>query len=91
MRVVRDRRHKLVASHPDVTVDPPQREHDLLSAKRAVPSKSMLVVGIDESAVEVEQCSAFHPSTDGLEAAPCAREEAGRTGHGQHDHDDDDQ
>src|SRR6185437_2462222 len=51
----RDRRHVLVASHADVAVEPPHRQDDSLAAKRAVPRLGVLVVRVDERAVEIEE------------------------------------
>ena len=51
---VRPRLHELVAAHADVAVDPPQREHDVVLAEGAVPREGVVVVGVDEGAVDVE-------------------------------------
>ena len=58
--VARDRSDELVAAHPDVTVKPPHREDDLEASERAVPGERMLVVGVDERAVDVQQRCARH-------------------------------
>src|SRR6185437_10740934 len=51
----RDRRHVLVASHADVAVEPPRRQDDPLAAKGAVPRLGVLIVRVDERAVEIEE------------------------------------
>src|SRR4051812_31817975 len=53
--VAGDRRHVLVAAHPDVAVEPPHREDDVEAAKSAVPGERVLVVRVDQRAVEVQQ------------------------------------
>ena len=55
-----DRLDQHVATHPDVAVDPPQRRGDLVVAKRAVPGKRMVVVGVDERPVDVEDRRRSH-------------------------------
>jgi len=52
--VAGDRRDVLVAAHPDVAVETPHREDDLEAAKRAVPGERVLVVGVDQRAIEVQ-------------------------------------
>jgi hypothetical protein len=36
-------------------VDPPEREREVVGAERAIPGERVLVVRIDERAVDVEQ------------------------------------
>ena len=58
--VARDRSDELVAAHPDVTVEPPHREDDLEAPERAVPGERVLVVRVDERAVDIQQRCAGH-------------------------------
>src|SRR5437763_4895052 len=53
--VARDGSDVLVAAHPDVAVEPPHREDDVEAPKRAVPGERVLVVGVDQRAIEVQQ------------------------------------
>src|SRR5215208_6146127 len=64
---------QLVAPHPDVPVDAPDRQHDAMLAERAEPRERVLVVRVDERAVDVQDgggrshyalraCSACAPS-----------------------------
>src|SRR5205823_2325858 len=53
--VARNRGNDLVAAHADVTVNPPHRHDDVVTAQRPVPRERMLVVRVDERAVEVQQ------------------------------------
>ena len=55
-----DRADQLVAAHPDVTVDLPDREDDAVLAKGQIPGHRMVVVRVDERAVDVEQHSGRH-------------------------------
>jgi hypothetical protein len=48
------RRYKLIASHPDVAMDAPNRQDQIVLTKGAVPSDRVLVVGVDERAVYIE-------------------------------------
>jgi hypothetical protein len=41
-------------------VDLPQREHDLVPAKRAIPGESVLIIGVDERPVQIKECSNRH-------------------------------
>ena len=56
-----ERGHELVAAHPDVAVDAPDREQDLVLAEGAVPGDRVLVVRVDERAVDVEDGGGRHP------------------------------
>jgi hypothetical protein len=47
----------LITAHPDVSVQAPHREHDVVLPEGAVPAKSVLIVGVDERAVDVENGS----------------------------------
>jgi hypothetical protein len=49
-----ERGDELVAAHADVAVDPPDRKDDAVLAERPVPGDRVLVVGVDERAVDVE-------------------------------------
>ena len=57
----RDRSHQLVAAHPDVTVDPVQRQRDVEAPERPVPGDRVVVVRVDERAVDVEDGGGRHP------------------------------
>ena len=46
--------HELVAAHPDRAVTAPDGDRDAVQAKRAIPGQRVLVVGVDERAVDVE-------------------------------------
>ena len=46
---------ELVPAHADRPVDPPDRKHDPVLAEGAVPRERMLVVRVDQRAVDVEQ------------------------------------
>ena len=67
---------ELVAAHPDVPVDLPHREHESVLAERAVPRDRVLVVRVDERAVDVEYCCGGHarsydaPAPDGPYCSP---------------------
>ena len=52
--VAGDRGDELVAAHPDRAVDAPDRDGHAVLAKGAVPGHGVLVVGVDEGAVDVE-------------------------------------
>jgi hypothetical protein len=45
---------ELVTAHPDVPVQAPDREHDVVLPESAVPAQRMLVIRIDERPVDVE-------------------------------------
>src|SRR5205085_6898526 len=45
---------ELVAAHPDVAVDPPDRHHVPVLPERAEPGDGVVVVGVDERPVDVE-------------------------------------
>ena len=45
---------QLIAAHPDVAVDAPYRQHDPVVPERPVPRDRVLVVGVDERAVDIE-------------------------------------
>ena len=44
----------LIATHADVAVDAPDRQHDAVVAERAIPRDRVVVVGVDERAVDIE-------------------------------------
>src|SRR6202040_2985025 len=48
------RRDQLVAAHAHVAVDPPERHHVAVLAERLKPGQGVVVVGVDERAVDVE-------------------------------------
>ena len=52
--VAGERGNELVAAHPDVPVDAPHRQHHVVLTERAVPRDGVVVVGVDERAVDVE-------------------------------------
>src|SRR5215217_4466228 len=47
--------HQLVAAHADVAVDPPHRQGQPVLAEGAVPGDGVVVVGVDQGAVDVQQ------------------------------------
>ena len=49
-----ERGHQLVAAHADQPVDPPDRERLPQRPERPVPGQGVLVVGVDEGPVDVE-------------------------------------
>jgi hypothetical protein len=51
---------ELVAAHPDGPVDLPQRHDDVVAAQRPVPGQGVLVVTVDEGAVDVEDDRVKH-------------------------------
>ena len=55
-----ERFDELVATHADVPVDAPDRQHHLVLAERAVPGDRVVVVGVDERAVDVEDGCGWH-------------------------------
>ncbi|HZG36896.1 MAG TPA: hypothetical protein VEY87_13750 [Gaiellaceae bacterium] len=52
--VVGDGRDELVAAHPDVPMQPPDGDYELLFAEGAVPREGVVVVRVGERAVDVE-------------------------------------
>ena len=54
-RLVRDGGDEPVAAHADGAVQVPHRDDDAVVAERAVPRDHVLVVGVDEGAVDVEE------------------------------------
>ena len=46
--------HQLVAAHADVAVDPPHRQGQPVLAERPVPGDGVVVVGVDQRAVDVQ-------------------------------------
>src|SRR5215217_132645 len=48
------RGHQLVAAHADVAVDPPHRHGQAVLAEGAVPGDGVVVVGVDQRAVDVQ-------------------------------------
>ena len=58
--VASDRAHELVAAHPYVAVKPPDREDDAVATKGPVPGQSVVVVGVDERSVNVENGGRRH-------------------------------
>ena len=53
---------QLVAAHADQPVDPPDRERLPQRPERPVPGQRVLVVGVDEGAVDVEDGDALRSS-----------------------------
>jgi hypothetical protein len=51
---------ELVPAHAHCPVDAPDRQNDSVPKKRAVPRERVLVVGVDERAVDVEQRGLGH-------------------------------
>jgi hypothetical protein len=54
---VGERGDDLVAAHPDVAMDAPDRHDDLMSAERAKPGERVLVIRVDECPVEIKKSS----------------------------------
>jgi hypothetical protein len=50
----------VVAAHADVAVDAPDRQRLAVLAERAKPGQRVLVVGVDERAVDVEDGRGRH-------------------------------
>jgi hypothetical protein len=50
----------VVAAHPDVAVDAPEREQLAMLAEGSVPGDGVVVVGVDERAVYVEDRGGWH-------------------------------
>jgi hypothetical protein len=50
----------VVAAHADQAVDAPHRHHLTVLAQGAVPGQRVLVVGVDERAVDVEDGGGWH-------------------------------
>jgi len=48
------RAHDLVASHPDVPVDTPDRDAEAEFAESAIPGQRVLVIAVDERPVDVD-------------------------------------
>jgi hypothetical protein len=44
----------LVAAHADVPVQTPNREHDVVLPEGSVPTQRVLVIRVDERAVDIE-------------------------------------
>jgi hypothetical protein len=55
-----ERLNELIAAHPHVTMNPPYRQEDLVLTKRHVPRQGMLVVGIDQRTVNIQNHSLTH-------------------------------
>ena len=69
-----DRGDELVPTHPDAAVEAPDRADDVEAAQGAEPREGVLVVGVHEGAVDVEDCRVCHgPFLPHRTAAtPCA-------------------
>jgi len=52
--LARDRLDELIPAHADVSVQAPDREHDAVLPKGAVPTQRVLVIRVDERPVDVE-------------------------------------
>ena len=52
--LIGQRGDQLVTAHPDVAMDPPQREHDLVLSKRTKPRDRVVIVRVDQRSVDVE-------------------------------------
>ena len=52
-------RDELITAHPDVPVDAPDRHDEPAAAQRAEPGEGVLVVRVDECAVQVEENGDF--------------------------------
>ncbi|MEJ7741802.1 MAG: hypothetical protein WKF73_04170 [Nocardioidaceae bacterium] len=58
---------ELVATHADRPVDAPQGRRDVEVAKCRVPRERVLVVGVDERSVDIENDRADHGSPPGCD------------------------
>src|SRR5436309_490982 len=58
--LARQGRDQLVAAHADVAVDAPDREHDSVLPEGAIPGDRVVVVRVDERAVDVQQDGPRH-------------------------------
>jgi hypothetical protein len=61
-RLVREGADELVSAHPDVAMHPPHRKMDPVLTKGLIPTQGVLVVRVDERAVDVEDGSGRHGS-----------------------------
>jgi hypothetical protein len=84
--VAGDRGDELIAAHADVAVDAPDRRAYVVLAERAVPDDRVLVVGVDEGPVDVEDRGRAHAAalprggrSTRLGPAPIGRADARRT------------
>jgi hypothetical protein len=50
----RNRFDELIAAHADVTVQTPNREHDVVLPEGPVPAQGVLVIRVDERPVDIE-------------------------------------
>ena len=50
-------RHELIAAHADRAMDAPDREHEAVLPEGAKPGQRVLVVRVDQRAVDVEESS----------------------------------
>lgn len=58
--VAGDGGHQFVPTHADVPMDDPDRHGHVLATERSVPGHGVVVVGVDQGAVDVEDHCA-HP------------------------------
>ena len=52
--------HELITPHPDGSMNPPDRHGEVHAPERAEPGERMLVVGVDQGSVDVEDHWARH-------------------------------
>jgi hypothetical protein len=55
-----DRLDELVGAHPDMPVDTPDRKGDVVPPKGPVPRDRVVIVGVDQRAVDAENGSRWH-------------------------------
>jgi hypothetical protein len=77
--VAGDRRDELVAAHPVVPVDAPERDADPVVGEGPAPCDRMLVVRVDERAVDVDDCAMRGGSGVAIHAAPLPGGRGGQT------------
>jgi hypothetical protein len=65
----------LVAAHADRPMQPPYRQCDVEVAESAVESQGVLVVGVDEGAIDVEDRSVGHMLSSCAVDANCERDQ----------------
>src|SRR5205085_2215811 len=69
--LARDGGDELVAAHPHVTVQAPDREHEVVLPEGAIPRERVVVVRVDERAVDVEDRGAGQPAAYDC-VSPCS-------------------
>jgi hypothetical protein len=49
-----DPRPSLITAHPDVAVQTPDREHDVVLPEGAIPAHGVLVIRVDQRPIHIE-------------------------------------